>query len=73
MLLIVLGRSIPAFCGEIHDAAKAGDLPKVKALLKDNHKLVSRKDKDVETHLHRAADWGHEEVAELLRRRGGRE
>jgi hypothetical protein len=42
--LIMLALSIPALCGEIHDADKAGDLSKVHALpnnpmpmLKENH------------------------------------
>jgi hypothetical protein len=34
ILLIMLAWNIPAFCGEIHDAAKAGDLTEVKTLLK---------------------------------------
>jgi hypothetical protein len=31
---IMLAWSIPAFCGEIHSAARKGDLEKVKTLLK---------------------------------------
>jgi ankyrin repeat protein len=46
--LIVLASSAPAFCGEIHDAAYAGDLAKVKALLKINPKLVHSIDYNVE-------------------------
>ncbi len=38
--LIVLAWSSLAFCGEIHEAAKSGDLAKVKALLKANPNLV---------------------------------
>ena len=44
--LVVLAWSSLAFCGEIHDAAKAGDLEKVKALLKDNPDLVFSKDNE---------------------------
>jgi len=36
LLLLTTLLCRPAFCGEIYDAAKAGDLEKVKALLKDN-------------------------------------
>jgi hypothetical protein len=43
-LLIVLGWSISALCGEIHDAVKAGDLAKVKALLKDSPEFVYEKE-----------------------------
>jgi hypothetical protein len=42
--LIALACSAPAVCGEIHDVAEKGDLQKVRALLKDNPKLVSSKD-----------------------------
>ena len=43
-MLVALVWSSLAFCGEIHDAAKDGDLEKVKALLKDNPDLVNSKD-----------------------------
>jgi ankyrin repeat protein len=66
VLLIVLGWSLPAFCGEIHDAAKAGDLAKVKALLKENPELVLSKDKAGFTSLHWAAYKGYKNLAELL-------
>ena len=52
--------------GEIHEAAGAGDLAKVKALLKDNPNLVFSKDNNDETPLHWAASRGHKNVAELL-------
>ena len=55
-----------AFCGEIHDAAKDGDLEKVKALLKTNPDLVTSKDTDDRTPLHFAAHEDHKAVAELL-------
>jgi ankyrin repeat protein len=44
----------PAFCGEIHEAAKAGDVEKVKALLKENPKLVDERDTHRFTPLHSA-------------------
>ena len=55
-----------AFCGEIHDAAKSGDLEKVKALLNDNPDLISSRDENAATPLHAAALMGHKDVAELL-------
>jgi uncharacterized protein len=66
ILLIVLTGSTPAFCGDIHDAAKYGDLAKVKALLKDNPKLVSSKIEYGWTPLHWAAMEGYKNVAKLL-------
>ena len=54
--LFALTWSSLAFCGEIHDAAKAGDLAKVKALLKENPNLVLSKEyKEGRTSLHMAA------------------
>ena len=66
VMLVALAWSSLAFCGEIHDAARAGDLGKVKALLKGNPYLVFSKDKYGETPLHHAVLWGHRDVAELL-------
>jgi ankyrin repeat protein len=66
VLLVVLAWSSLAFGGEIHDAARNGDLEKVKALLKDNPDLVFSKDGFGWTPLHWAADTGHKDVAELL-------
>ena len=65
-VLTVLAWTMPAFSGEIHDAAKTGDLAKVQALLKDNHDLVFSKDNNGGTPLHWAALNGHKDVAELL-------
>lgn len=78
VMLVALVWSNIAFGGEIHDAAKAGDLKKVKALLKDNPDLVFSKDPNPTgfnrdtmlghdwTPLHVAAAYGHRDVAELL-------
>jgi uncharacterized protein len=73
VLLITLVCSTPAFCGEIHDAAKKGDLAKVKALLKDNPDLIAGKDSAGATPLHWAVYGGHKDVVELLRQHGGHE
>jgi ankyrin repeat protein len=64
--LMALACSTAAFCGGIHDAAAAGDLAKVKALLKDNPELVSSRDSNGNTALHLAAEKGRQGVAELL-------
>ena len=50
----------------LHDAARAGDLPEVKALLKDRPDLVFSKGRAGGTPLHCAAKNGHKDVAELL-------
>jgi hypothetical protein len=64
--LVALAWSSPAFSGKIHDAARHGDLEKVKALLKHNPRLVFSKDYGGATPLHLAAMEGHKDVAELL-------
>jgi ankyrin repeat protein len=51
---------------EIHEAAKAGDLKKVKVLLKGNPELVFSKDKHASTPLHKAAFFDRKEVAKVL-------
>jgi uncharacterized protein len=58
----------PAFCGEIHDAAEAGNLAKVTALLKDHPELVSSENNANwgYTPLHMAAENGNKDMAELL-------
>ena len=55
IVLASFGWSSPGFCGAIHDAARTDDLGKIKALLKENPKLVSSKDDQGMTPLHWAA------------------
>jgi TonB family protein len=69
-LLIMLSWSIPSFCGEIHDAAAAGNLEEIKALLEKNPELVSSKDERDWMPLHAAAWNGRTDAAELLLARG---
>lgn len=64
--LLALAWSSPAFCAEIHDAARNGDLEKVRMLLTDNPALVSSRDNTGMTPLHWAAREGHKDIAELL-------
>jgi hypothetical protein len=52
------------------DAFRGGDLVKVKALLKDNPKVVSSSDLNGWTPLHITAKYGHKDVAELLLAKG---
>ena len=73
VMLVTLSWSSFAFCGEIHDAAKNGDLEKVKALLKGNPDLVFSNDTYGLTPLHLAVSKGNKDVAELLRQHGGHE
>jgi ankyrin repeat protein len=56
----------PAFWGEIHDAAKNGDLAKVVAMLQADPSLVSKTDSYGATPLHWAAMNGHKEIVQLL-------
>jgi ankyrin repeat protein len=55
-----------AFCGQIHEAAKQGDLAKVEALLKENPNLANVKDDEGFTPLHLASFAGKREVVEFL-------
>ncbi len=55
-----------ALCGEIHDAAKSGDLNKVKALLEANPTLISSKDENGWTPLHFAAANGRKYIVQFL-------
>jgi ankyrin repeat protein len=51
---------------EIRDAARTGDLDKLKSLLKDNPDLVSSKDNHNQTSLHWAAAKGQTDVTRFL-------
>jgi ankyrin repeat protein len=64
--LVALTWSSLAFCGEIHDAVAAGNLEKVKLLLKDNPDLIFSKNTNGSAPLHVAAGSGHKDVAEFL-------
>ncbi len=68
ILLVSMVWSNLAYCSEIHDAAKNGELDKIKTLLIDNPTLVFLKDgwKQDWTPLHWAAANGHKDVAEFL-------
>jgi ankyrin repeat protein len=67
VLLVALAWSSLSFCGEIHDAAKSGDVEKVKTLLKGNPDSVSSKDEhNGATPLQEAAIRGRKDAVELL-------
>jgi cytohesin len=66
LLLLAALFCVTAFCGEIQDAARDGDLEKVKALLKDNPDLVFSKESHGWTALHFAAANGYTNVTEFL-------
>lgn len=64
--LVALVWSGLAFCGEIQDAARDGDLAKVRMLLKDQPNLVYSEDATNPTPLLMASAHHHTDVAELL-------
>jgi len=66
LTMVALAWSNLAAGEEIHEAAKRGDLAKVKALLKENPALALSRDDTGWTPLHLAAQKGFKEVAELL-------
>jgi ankyrin repeat protein len=64
--LIVLAWSSPAFCGEIHDAARNGRIGEVQTLIRGDPSLVFGKDQSGATPLDYAALNDHKDVVELL-------
>jgi TonB family protein len=70
MLLIAPAWSIPGFCCGIYDAAAAGNLEEISALLEKNPELVSSKDERGWTPLHAAAWNVRADASELLLSRG---
>jgi ankyrin repeat protein len=72
VLLAALASSNQAFCGEIHDAVREGNLLRVKALVEHNPDLVfSKNDSSIinpagGTPLHIAAAWNQKDVAAFL-------
>jgi uncharacterized protein len=66
MFLVFLAGSTVAFCGPIHEAARKGDVNKIKALLQADPKLVADVDKNGDTPLHVACLHGQTAAAQLL-------
>ncbi len=66
MLAIIAAWVSPALCDAIHNAALAGDLAKVKALVKVNSSLVFSQDTRNGTPLHFAVEHNHLDVAQFL-------
>ena len=54
------------YAGEIHDACKAGDLSKVKALLEQDPSLLQSKTEEGKSPLHMATGWGKCDIVEYL-------
>lgn len=63
---VFLGASSVAFCAPIHDAARKGDLKKVKALLAADPKVVNDRDDNGDSPLHQAALHNQFAVAQAL-------
>jgi len=55
-----------SFAQEIHQAAKSGDITKIKALIDENPEIVNDRDLNQNTPLHLASQYGHPEVVALL-------
>jgi len=70
VFLVLLAFSVVIFAGDIHDAAKKGDLVKVKTLLQKDPTLLNAKGENQKTPLHWAAEAGHAEIVEFLVSKG---
>jgi len=68
--ICLLTGSIGASAADIHNAARAGDLAKVIALLETDPNLATLKDPSSKTALHWAAQSGHSEVVKSLLNKG---
>jgi ankyrin repeat protein len=69
-VMVVLALTTSAVAGEIHQAARAGDLAKVKSLLATDRGLLNSRDQRGFTPLHSAISKGREPVVSYLIRRG---
>jgi ankyrin repeat protein len=66
VVVVTLAMSRPASCGEIHNAARRGDVDKVQALIRRDPNLVLSTDHKEMTPLHVAAESGQMKVVTLL-------
>jgi ankyrin repeat protein len=64
--LVIFSTAIHVFAQDIHEAAKTGDLDRLKKILSENPSLVNSQDKDKMTPLHHAIYTGNLESASLL-------
>jgi ankyrin repeat protein len=64
--VLAVSAAAVAFGGPIHDAARKGDLKKVKEILTSDSKAVNEQDNNGDTPLHQAALHGQYNVAEAL-------
>jgi len=65
-VLVLIGISSTACAGESHDAVRAGDLAKVRALVAKDARVVNEKDARGRTPLHFASHAGNLEIVAFL-------
>jgi ankyrin repeat protein/glyoxylase-like metal-dependent hydrolase (beta-lactamase superfamily II) len=70
ILFVLAIFSVSLFAGEIHDAAKKGDLIKVKSLLQKDSTLLDTNGENKKAPLHWAAEAGRLEIVEFLIAKG---
>ncbi|EKD83361.1 MAG: ankyrin repeat protein, partial [uncultured bacterium] len=68
-LVLVLSGSILS-AGEIHDACQAGDLDKVKRILREDPEQIQAVTPEGKSPLHMATGWGQKEIVLFLLKEG---
>jgi len=70
ILVILVCNAIPAAAGEIHDACQAGDLEKVKQILRQDPEQLQAVTPEGKSPLHMATGWGRKEIVIFLLKEG---
>lgn len=70
VLLVLCVSASMLVAGEIHDACQAGDLAKVKMILKEDPEQLQAVTPEGKSPLHMATGWGQKEIVNFLLKEG---